>query len=296
MVSGLLFAASLGCLYFAASGYQIAVIQEQLISQVQKQAAVQDLVNDPRFKKFLTGDDAATKLILASATSLEDEQNSEGQVSAFSDFEKRKVSVANNSATAEMFDHIVNDYRIWQKTKQDLTAAQSALNGTAAEIEQVTASYKLLVEDVETVFQTKPHAADAPAASNQDDAGGESPFNVYQSGLLAGIPRVAGISDNITDQDGIVSLLRQPVDQTEPPSVKVERFRSEMAGLSAKYDEISARQDKLTDQIEALDTLTDSLRSDLRTDLFLLLSAAHRTQLDNSALKVYQELSRRFPV
>ena len=298
MVSGLLFAASLGCLYFAASGYQIAVIQDQLISQVQKQAAVQDLVSDPRFKQILSSDDAATKLILASATSLEDEQNSEGQVSAFSDFEKRKMTVANNSASAELFDHVINDYRTWQTAKQTLTGAQAALSGIAIEKEQVAAGYKLLVEDVEALFQTKPHAAAesaAPAIEAANDTEDESPFNIYRTGLLAGIPRVAGVPDDITDQNDIVSLLRQPVDQAEPPSVKVERFRSQMADLSAKYNEISARKDKVTEQIEALDTQTDSLRSNLRTDLFRLLSASHRSRLDNGALRVYQEISSRFP-
>ena len=288
LASGMLFLSFLFCLYFASAGYQISVIQEQLLSQVQKQSSVRELINDPRFKTMLTGGDSTTKLILASASSLEDDASSADLESAFNNLDQNKAAFGRDQRGAKLLDTILANYRSWQTARQELSGTQARLTSINADRDKLIAEYKMVIEDVEAIFETK----DGEAAADKAQLDPEDPFNLYGKGLLAGIPRVRGVPDDLNDEGQIAGLLRQPVDQSEPPSTKVERIRQTMAEISAKYDKVLTDADEAEDLAKAAEKKAAGLKSRLKVDLFSLLAFCRRTGLDNGSLRMYQEISR----
>jgi DNA repair exonuclease SbcCD ATPase subunit len=286
LTSGAIFGIALTGLYLASTGYQLAVIQQHLNEQVQKHTTVRELVNDPRFKRIMSGDDATTKLILASASSLENESSPGDLESSFANLEKRKNSV--DAINTPSLEQVVSGYHSWQMSKQSAAQAAQHLADLTSDRIKMLDQYKLLIEDVQTIFQTKvADPNEVEAEINIDD-----PFNLYSKGLLAGIPRVRGVPDDIKDEHQVLALLKQPVDTAEPPSVKVERIRQTMVELSARYDQISEQVDQAEEEAKSLAERTDELKSELRLSLFNLLAESHRSGLDNGAIRVYQEVRR----
>ncbi len=290
--SALLVVSLLFLSHHAVNGYYQARLYEQLTISLRAGSAPSELAIDPEYRQLLTSDDTFVKKTIVLIDQLTAQQFIEIKEQMKRKWFPKDLLDDNFRQSIEQATILAKEIGAVETEQGDVRAKQ-AQNETAFEL--------LRLELKQIVF---PNETDADEPQPTDHSTEPIASRIYERGVLAKLPRIEGIPDNLTDLDALLVYAPEIFQEEKNPTRARTALTAQLAELQTSVAEIintgehlerrvAALEHKLNERNETLSVIERSLVSDCR-EILVRLSKPKIHPLTELVYGEIQELASRF--